>query len=74
MSYYDDFEPINLLNRYINTAERLRELGQLYDNKFAVNDPTDFQKDCLKFHNHGYDIGDQIYAHYAELGAILEQF
>ncbi len=71
MSYYDGFEPVNLLNCYVNLYENLRQLGELYKGK--RENLTEWQEKCLEFHMEGYDLGEQIHDCYAEMGALLEQ-
>jgi len=71
MAYYSEFEPINLVNVFSEFNDKLNLVGQLYDNN-GVGYLTNYQKYALDLHNQGYDLGEQIYDLYSELGGVLQ--
>lgn len=70
-NYYEDFEIVNLMNTYMNIEHHLQILGQLYDGA-RPEAPSAEQKAALDFHNEGYNLGDQIYSAYSNMGAVLQ--
>ena len=72
MQYYQEFRPINLLNKYVELTTRVKHIGVLYDNKVDMFNLSSTQKAILRDVDRGYSLGEQIYDLYAELGAVLQ--
>lgn len=69
MSYYDDFDLLGLGNCYVELKDRLKLLGQLYDEK--TQNPNEAQKEMLELDSAGYELGEQIHDCYAEMGSVM---
>lgn len=78
MTYFEDFQPINLANAFIEIETELREVGELYDMIYhqngvnSMDDLTKTQKAALNWHSEGCDVGEQIYDLYSLLGCLLQ--
>jgi len=70
MFYYDDFDPVNLMNKVIELDELNRQFAKVYNGQ--RENLNKYQMESLRLVELGYDLESQSYDLYAELGAVLE--
>jgi len=72
-NYYikNEYSLLNLVNISAEIESQLREVGSLYEGEIPEQ-PTDYQKQCMKLNSEGHSYDDQIFSCYTELGGIQQ--